>query len=49
MSDTKSVRPCIFAGSEIGVLKAVDLGKRTAVNYYGPNELKADQGNYTYF
>ena len=42
---TEKYKPCIFVGSESGLLKAVDLGKRTATNFYGPNELEKNQAN----
>jgi len=32
-------KPGIFAGASTGLLKSVDLGKRQAANYYGPDEL----------
>ena len=36
-------KPCMYVGAETGLLKAVDLGLRTATNYYGPDELDAAQ------
>jgi hypothetical protein len=43
MAEKMKYKPCIYAGSENGLLKSIDLGKRTATNYYGPDELKGDQ------
>jgi len=32
--------PSIFAGASTGLLKSIDLGKRQAANFYGPDELE---------
>ena len=35
--------PSIFCGAATGLLKSVNLGKRSAANHYGPNELEKNQ------
>ena len=35
--------PSIYCGAVTGLLKSVNLGKRSAANHYGPNELEKNQ------
>ena len=35
--------PLIYSGAATGLLKGLNLGKRTVSNYYGPNELDKNQ------